>query len=279
MGEVAVFALGVLIGLVLYWLVYRMFWYRWRANQERDLAYLRAKVESAQFTSLGLERQIAAQKADQAEQRAKMITLERENWQAQARLAAADKEKQAMVTHLDALRAELAAYKNAVSQPDLPALPLHENGNGKTHDPISAAHLLDQLSRAVPPNGKPNGKIDNKLETPKIEPVMASPLLIPSTNGKLHASAPVEQVLEPVLLIARPRLTGDRLEIIQGIGPVIVRKLNHAGIDSFQALSLLTPEKLKEIVGPRAAKFLDAEGVIDQARKVIGDRRARRAAG
>ena len=76
-------------------------------------------------------------------------------------------------------------------------------------------------------------------------------------------------------MIARPRMAGDRLEIIQGIGPAIVKKLNQAGIDTFQALSQLTPERLKELVGSRTAKLLDTESVISQAKKLVGDRRSR----
>jgi predicted flap endonuclease-1-like 5' DNA nuclease len=70
-------------------------------------------------------------------------------------------------------------------------------------------------------------------------------------------------------------MAGDRLEIIQGVGPAIARKLYQAGVDSFLALSLLTAGRLKELVGPRTAKMLDAESVICQAKKLASERHAR----
>jgi predicted flap endonuclease-1-like 5' DNA nuclease len=72
---------------------------------------------------------------------------------------------------------------------------------------------------------------------------------------------------------------GDRLEIIQGIGPVIVRRLNRAGINTFQALSQLSARQLKEVIGPPAARSIDAESVIAQAKKLAGERRSHHSAG
>lgn len=270
MDAVAAFALGVFIGLIIYWVVYRMYWHRWRKYQERDITYLRSKVESAEFTSLGLERQVAAQKAEMAGQQTRITGLEREIWQAQMLLADMAGEKQALVAHLGALRAELAAYKKAVSGPDMPAPAQPQGGNGKTHEPSPASHLPAQ---DLPPRPAARAADSNK-DGPD-----AAPQAIKPYNGKMHTYAPPEQVLEPVLMIRRPRMGGDRLDIIPGIGPAIVKRLNRAGIDTFQALSQLTAGQLIEVVGPRAAKSLDAASVISQARKLASGRRSRRGAG
>ncbi len=80
MGEAAILALGICIGMIIYWVVYRLFWRRWRQYQERDLTYLHSKLDSAQFTTSSLERQIAAQKVELAEQRQKITSLERDLW-------------------------------------------------------------------------------------------------------------------------------------------------------------------------------------------------------
>lgn len=270
MDTLAAFALGVFIGLIIYWVIYRMYWHRWRKYQERDIAYLRSKVESAEFTSLGLERHLAAQKAEMAGQHTKITGLEREIWQAQMRLADMAGEKQALIAHLGALRAELAAYKKAVSGPDLPTPAQPQGGNGKTHDPSVVPHLPAQEQSSRPAARA----ADSNKDSPDAVPQAVKPY-----NGKVYTYTPPEQVLEPVLMIRRPRMGGDRLDIIPGIGPAIVKRLNRAGIDTFQALSQLTAERLIEVVGPRAAKSIDAASVISQASKLASGRRSRRGAG
>jgi hypothetical protein len=198
-------------------------------------------------------------------------------------------------------------------EPALPTLSLPQQSNGKAHEaPRKAAP--SEIDCAGDP---PNSLFEMNKEAPEKTPTKM-PASLPvktaqnggsnghgisrsngsghnhgSNNGNgngnghsntdwhsfLHAPALPEQILEPVLVIARPRVGGDRLEIIQGIGPAIVKKLNKAGIDTFQALSQLTPERLKEIAGPRAAKLIDAQSVINQAKKLVGDRRSRNGAG
>ncbi len=282
MGALAAFALGVLIGLVFYWLVYRLYWLRWSGHMQRDMSYLQAKVDSAEFTSFGLERQVAAQKSELTGQRSKISELERENRLAQARLEEVNADKQALSTHLETLRAELTAYKKVMMEPALPALS-QTPPNGKTQDPPR---------KLLPPERAPAAGLSNSLlgmnkeaskNTPtKTQPNLPAslPIKTPSNgngNGRLHLPLPEEQILEPVLVIARPRVGGDYLEIIQGVGPAIARKLRQAGIDTFQALSVLTPQRLKEVVGPRTAKLMDAESVIKQAKKLVGERRSRSA--
>jgi predicted flap endonuclease-1-like 5' DNA nuclease len=58
----------------------------------------------------------------------------------------------------------------------------------------------------------------------------------------------------------------DRLEAIEGIGPVYAKKLNEAGIFSFWQLAEQTPERLREIINPKDWQKIEPESWIDQAR-------------
>ncbi len=64
----------------------------------------------------------------------------------------------------------------------------------------------------------------------------------------------------------------DDLRVIKGIGPVIEGKLNQAGIYSFKDLGALTPDRLREIVGKAISRLADEDSIIQQARKLAGDR-------
>jgi len=61
--------------------------------------------------------------------------------------------------------------------------------------------------------------------------------------------------------------TKDDLKMIKGIGPAIEKKLNQAGIHTFEALAQLTAEELEDILG--STKRLVQEGnLITQAKQL-----------
>jgi large subunit ribosomal protein L21 len=61
--------------------------------------------------------------------------------------------------------------------------------------------------------------------------------------------------------------TKDDLKVIKGIGPAIEKKLNAAGIHTFDALARLTNEELENILG--STRRLVQEGnLISQAKKL-----------
>ena len=62
------------------------------------------------------------------------------------------------------------------------------------------------------------------------------------------------------------RVTPDDLKIIKGIGPVIERKLNDAGIRTFEQLGNLTPADLRRILGNSIERLADEESLLQQAR-------------
>ena len=63
-----------------------------------------------------------------------------------------------------------------------------------------------------------------------------------------------------------PQAAPDDLKIIKGIGPVIERKLNDAGITTFEQLGNLTPADLQRILGNAIERLADEDALLQQAR-------------
>jgi predicted flap endonuclease-1-like 5' DNA nuclease len=62
------------------------------------------------------------------------------------------------------------------------------------------------------------------------------------------------------------RVKPDDLKVIKGIGPVIERKLNDAGIYTFEQLGDLTVSGLRRILGNSIERLSDEESLLRQAR-------------
>ena len=81
--------------------------------------------------------------------------------------------------------------------------------------------------------------------------------------------------------LAKTRPTGDRagkdnLQAIKGVGPVISKRLNEAGIYTFEELSRLSPDELQEIMGPLSKRFFPKqESILTQA-KEFADQKAQK---
>ena len=73
--------------------------------------------------------------------------------------------------------------------------------------------------------------------------------------------------------LAKTRPSGERakkdnLQAIKGIGPVISKRLNEAGIYTFEELAQVTPEELEEVMGPLAKRFFPKqERILTQAKE------------
>ncbi len=83
-------------------------------------------------------------------------------------------------------------------------------------------------------------------------------------QSKSSEPRPATQAMSPIKF-ARTETGKDDLKMIKGIGPAIERKLNEAGIDTFEALSRLTVEELESILGSTKRLVKDAGNLIDQA--------------
>ena len=62
------------------------------------------------------------------------------------------------------------------------------------------------------------------------------------------------------------KVAPDDLKVIKGIGTVIERKLNEAGIYSFEQLGNLTPADLRRILGSAIERLANEEDLLQQAR-------------
>lgn len=58
----------------------------------------------------------------------------------------------------------------------------------------------------------------------------------------------------------------DDFKVIKGIGPVIERKLNEAGVHTFEQLGALTVGDLRRILGNTIERLADEESLLEQAR-------------
>ena len=65
----------------------------------------------------------------------------------------------------------------------------------------------------------------------------------------------------------------DDLQTIKGIGPVINGLLKQADIRTFAALSNLSKERLREILGDNIEKLANEESIITQARYLADENR------
>ena len=64
----------------------------------------------------------------------------------------------------------------------------------------------------------------------------------------------------------------DNLKVIKGIGPAIEKKLNDAGIQTFEALAGLTANELENILGNQVKRLQNENDLIAQAKKLARKR-------
>lgn len=62
------------------------------------------------------------------------------------------------------------------------------------------------------------------------------------------------------------KVVPDNLKVIKGIGPVIERKLNEAGVYTFEQLGNLTASGLRRILGNTIERLSDEDSLLRQAR-------------
>jgi len=72
----------------------------------------------------------------------------------------------------------------------------------------------------------------------------------------------------PVNKAMRPKTKKEILEVLKGIGPASVKRLNQAGVFTFDDLALLKPEELRAILGNVLKRAAISENqVIAEAKK------------
>ena len=71
----------------------------------------------------------------------------------------------------------------------------------------------------------------------------------------------------------RKKPAKDDFKRIVGIGPVISKKLNEAGIDTFEQFAKLTPKRLESILGDLVKRLADEDDLIRQAKKLAEEKK------
>jgi predicted flap endonuclease-1-like 5' DNA nuclease len=81
---------------------------------------------------------------------------------------------------------------------------------------------------------------------------------------------PAEQDAAASVAAAVP-VTPDDLMVIKGIGPVITKRLNNAGIYTFRQLAAITPDRLRQICGELIQRLANEDDILNQAKKLAGE--------
>jgi predicted flap endonuclease-1-like 5' DNA nuclease len=79
--------------------------------------------------------------------------------------------------------------------------------------------------------------------------------------------APLAQPRQPVEPIGFASDEQDDLKLIKGIGPQLEKKLNNAGVMTFEQMSRLTTTDLQNILGISKRVTQNADNLISQAKK------------
>ena len=127
-------------------------------------------------------------------------------------------------------------------------------------------------------------KADNTALQEKVTALEAQNIALqtPAAPPPGTTAAPQEKVTEfqadktaakdvTAIRMAPLQVKPDDLIVIKGIGPVISKKLNDAGIYTFRELAAITPERLREIVGDVIQRLADENVIIDQAKKLAAE--------
>lgn len=95
------------------------------------------------------------------------------------------------------------------------------------------------------------------LETPR-----------PLQNQSRAAALPVEEIPSLPAKAAGPAVPHqDDLKMIKGVGPQIEKKLNNAGVYTFDQMSRLTTAELQSILGLTKRIVQNADNLLTQAKK------------
>ncbi len=89
---------------------------------------------------------------------------------------------------------------------------------------------------------------------------------------------PIEETSRATEVVIQPP-PPDNLEDINGIGPVIARRLKENGITTFEQLAEQTPESLQNMLGDVVQRLADEESFIEQARQFVQRKQGKGAGG
>jgi predicted flap endonuclease-1-like 5' DNA nuclease len=136
----------------------------------------------------------------------------------------------------------------------------------RTAEPIAAGERLETLRDLT-------AEMIQRLKQAGIDTVAKLGALVPKRLKEILGDL-IPQPGGEVEIVRQARLASgmihkaDDLEVIVGIGPVIARMLNQAGIFTFAELAALSVEDLREIVGKQIQRLADESEILSQARQL-----------
>ena len=71
----------------------------------------------------------------------------------------------------------------------------------------------------------------------------------------------------------KPPTNPDDLTIIKGIGPIISKRLNQAGIYNYEQLAELTLDEFEEALGDLLQRFINERSILRQARELASKKK------
>ncbi len=244
MTPIVSFVLGLLFGWLVEWAIDWIYWRRRLQTQKAREAALHQRVVS-------LDRELVALKT-----------------------GASDPEKarlQELVCRLEQELAELRARQPASADavpntPEAFAMALEPVPDTQAPSPAAPDPVAEIREPAL---GDPERALDaSESVLAASEPVIGSPEPVPV------APEPAESAPEPAT--EAQEFAPDNLEAIKGIGPAIARKLNQAGIYTFEQLAAQTPASLRAALGSRIERLANSEGrLLDQARRIAAEKQGK----
>lgn len=95
-----------------------------------------------------------------------------------------------------------------------------------------------------------------------------------AASQTIAQASPAPKADKPQSLIAAPakKMEADELTRINGIGPVLKKKLNNLGIDTFQQIADFTQADIDRVNGELSFKGrIERENWVEQARKLTAE--------
>lgn len=222
-------------------------------EQEREalraqMGALEEKVSSEATSRASLEQRLLALEHERDELRAKIEASESQlASEATARIAA-DQQADTLRSELDKLRLEVGGLHNRVTM-----IPTLENNVSSWEQRYqSEAQLRTQLDGAVRERDTEISTLRERIATLEAEH---------STR-----TATLRSQLE---LFGTPT-RADNLEDINGIGKVFARKLNAAGVMTFEDLARMPVERIREIIQPKTWQKIEPEAWVVEAATLAG---------
>mgnify|MGYP001328122678 CR=1 FL=1 len=180
-----------------------------------------------------------------------------------------DTNKEAIaVSEARRLKIPVVAILDTNCNPDLVDHPIPGNDDASRaialYCELVAKAAIDGIARQQGGMGVDLGAAAEAPDEPVLAGVEASSAVAPGESGETAAAAP---------LFAVPAGAPDDLKKIKGIGPVIEKQLNKAGLYKYEQLAELTLDEFEEALGDLLQRFINERAILRHARELADAKR------